>query len=135
VEHGISARFEHGEDTEIGGYEATMRLLSRRELPTAIGVGNLGQLFGTLKALREAGADVPRDVSLISFDEDACLEFLEVPITSVSMPLLRLGAAAVLALVDRINGLPGTDVMVNDPLVLLERSSTARPRLSRRIGA
>ncbi|MDT7730111.1 MAG: LacI family transcriptional regulator, partial [Mycobacterium sp.] len=65
-------------------------------------------------------------------DEDDCLEFLEVPITSVSMPLLQLGAAAVEALVDRINGRPGTDVMITDPLVLVERSSTAGPRGARR---
>jgi LacI family transcriptional regulator len=133
-ELGILARWEHAEDTEIGGYDATMRLLSRRELPTAIGIGNLSQMFGALKALREAGAHVPRDVSLISFDEDACLEFLDVSITSVSMPLQQLGAAAVLALMGRINGLPGTDVMISDPLVLVERSSTAPPRSSRRFG-
>ena len=134
AERGISAFSEHGVDTEIGGYEATVRLLSRRSHPTAIGVGNLSQLFGTLKALREAGLVVPRDISIISFDEDACLGFLEVPITSVSMPLMQLGAAAVTALVDRINGLKGVDVMVLDPLVLLERSSTGTPCGSGRIG-
>ncbi|QNN53248.1 LacI family DNA-binding transcriptional regulator [Nocardioides mesophilus] len=134
-ERGMSATFEHDADTEIGGYEATLHLLARREHPTAIGVGNLGQLFGVLKALREAGAVVPRDVSLVSFDEDACLEFLEAPITSVSMPLVELGAAAVRALVDRIDGRPGHDVLVRDPLVLVDRSSTAPPRGGRRIGA
>lgn len=133
-DRGMSASFEHGVDTEIGGYEATVRLLSRRAHPTAIGVGNLGQLFGTLKALRENAALVPRDVSLISFDEDACLEFLEVPITSVSMPLVELGAAAVRALVDRIDGRTGHDVMVSSPLVLVDRSSTGPPRASQRIG-
>lgn len=132
-ERGMTASFEHDADTEIGGYEATLRLLARREHPTAIGIGNLGQLFGVLKALREAGATVPGDISLVSFDEDACLEFLEVPITSVSMPLLELGAAAVRALVDRIDGHPGRDVSISDPLVLVNRSSTGAPRGSRRI--
>lgn len=133
-EHGMTPSFEHDADTEIGGYEATLRLLARRDHPTAIGVGNLGQLFGVLKALREAGASVPEDVSLISFDEDACLEFLEAAITSVSMPLMELGAAAVRALVERINGRVGEDVLVSEPLVLVDRSSTGPPRGSRRIG-
>ncbi len=131
-ERGLTATFEHGVDTEIGGYEATLRLLARRERPTAIGVGNLGQLFGVLKALREAGAVVPRDVSLVSFDEDACLEFLDVAITSVSMPLVELGSAAVRALMDRIDGRPGDDVMVSDPLLLIDRASTAAPRATKR---
>jgi LacI family transcriptional regulator len=131
--HGMSAAFEHAEDTEAGGYEATMRLLARGDVPTAVGVGNLNQVFGAMKALREVGASVPGDVSLISFDEDDCLGFLEVPIASVSMPLRELGAAAVLALIDRVNGKAGDDVLVSDPLILVERASTAAPRASRRL--
>lgn len=135
AQRGMFPTFEHAEDTEIGGYEATVRLLSRREVPTALGVGNLSQLFGMMKALREAGASVPDDISLVSFDEDQCLAFLEVPISSVSMPLFELGAAAVRALIGRVDGLAGTDEMVTDPLVLIERASTAAPRATRRIGS
>jgi LacI family transcriptional regulator len=133
AERGMSATFEHTEDTEIGGYDATVRLLSRRDVPTALGVGNLSQLFGVMKALREAGASVPEDISLVSFDEDQCLAFLEVAITSVSMPLFELGAAAVRALIARVDGLAGADEMVSDPLMLVERASTAVPRTARRI--
>jgi DNA-binding LacI/PurR family transcriptional regulator len=131
--HGMSVTFEHTEDTEVGGYEATLRLLSRRDVPTALGIGNLGQVFGVMKALREVGASVPDDMSLVSFDEDACLGFLEVAVTSVSMPLEELGAAAVRALIDRVDGRSGKDVLLSDPLVLVERESTAPPRLSRRL--
>jgi DNA-binding LacI/PurR family transcriptional regulator len=131
--HGMSVAFEHAEDTESGGYEATMRLLSRRDVPTALGVGNLSQVFGVLKALREVGASVPGDMSLVSFDEDACLGYLQVAVTSVSMPLEELGAAAVRALIDRVDGRPGQDVLLSEPMVLVERESTAPPRLSRRL--
>ena len=131
--HGMSVAFEHAEDTEVGGYEATLRLLSRRDVPTALGVGNLSQVFGVMKALRETGAAVPDDVSLVSFDEDDCLGFLDVPVTSVSMPLEELGAAAVRALIERVDGRSGGDVLVSDPLVLVERASVAPPRLSRRL--
>jgi DNA-binding LacI/PurR family transcriptional regulator len=130
---GMSVAFEHAEDTEAGGYEATRRLLSRRDVPTALGVGNLSQLFGVTKALREVGAAVPGEMSLVSFDEDDCLGFLDVPVTSVSMPLEELGAAAVRALIERVDGKPGQDVLISDPLVLVERASTAPPRLSRRL--
>jgi len=132
-QRGMSAAFEHTTDTEIGGYEATKRLLARRDVPTALGIGNLNQVFGAMKALREAGASVPEDVSVISFDEDACLAFLDVPITSVSMPLEQLGRAAVRELIDRVDGHGGSDVDVSDPLVLVERASTTRPRASRRL--
>ncbi len=129
----MSPTFEHAEDTEACGYEATLRLLSRRDVPTALGVGNLSQLFGVMKALREADASVPRDISLVSFDEDQCLAFLEVPVTSVSMPLFELGAAAVRALITRVDGRAGTDEMITNPLVLIERESTDAPRSTRRL--
>lgn len=133
-EHGVSSAFEHTSDTETGAYDATMRLLARRDVPTALGVGSLNQVFGALKALRDAGASVPGDMSMISFDEDDCLGFLDVAVTSVSMPLEQLGGAAVRALIERVDGRAGTDVEVSDPLVLVERASTAPPRASRRVG-
>ena len=128
---GMTVSFVHADDSEMGGYDAARQLLGRREHPTAIGIGNLSQVFGVLKALRDAGATVPHDVSLVSFDEDACLEFLDVGVTSVSMPLEQLGAAAVHALVDRINGRNGGSVLVTDPLTLVARGSTGQPRASR----
>jgi DNA-binding LacI/PurR family transcriptional regulator len=133
AERGMTPTFEHAEDAEAAGYEATVRLLSRRSIPTALGVGNLSQLFGMLKALREAGANVPSDISVVSFDEDQCLAFLEVPIVSVSMPLFGLGVAAVQALILRVDGLPGVDVLVSDPPVLIARASTAPPRHTGRL--
>lgn len=135
AENGMTVAFEHAEDTELAGYDATVRLLSRRTAPTALGVGNLTQLFGTLKGLREAGASVPTDMSVVSFDEDQCLAFLEVPIASISMPLFELGSAAVNALIARVNGISGVDEVVKDPPVLIERASTSVPRSTGRLRA
>jgi LacI family transcriptional regulator len=78
-------------------------------------------------ALRDAGVAVPRDMSVVSFDEDECLAFLEVPVTSVCMPLAELGTAAVDALIARIEGEPATDVMIREPMALQLRGSVAVP--------
>ena len=58
-----------------------------RPMPTACAVGSLNQLFGAMAAFRAAGVAVPGQMSLVSFDEDECLAFLEVPVTSIAMPL------------------------------------------------
>ena len=79
-------------------------MLRAGPLPTACGVGSINQLFGVLAALREPASRSRREVSVVSFDEDECLAFLEVPVTSVCMPLAELGAAAVDALIARIEG-------------------------------
>jgi LacI family transcriptional regulator len=124
---GLSLTVRHTAPTEDGGWDATRQMLRRGLRPTVCGVGSLNQLFGVTAALREAGVDVPGEMSVVSFDDDECLAFLEVPVTSVSMPLAELGVAAVDALIARIDGAPAGDVMVREPMSLQQRNSVAHP--------
>jgi LacI family transcriptional regulator len=88
-------------------------------------------MFGVMAALRAAGLAVPADMSVVSLDEDECLAFLDVPVTSVAMPLAELGSAAVDALIARIDqGEPG-DVMIREPMSLVLRQSVAGPPAGR----
>jgi LacI family transcriptional regulator len=140
--NGLAVTIRHTPATEEAGWDTAREMLRAGPLPTACGVGSLNQLFGVLAALREAGVSVPHDVSVVSFDEDECLAFLEVPVTSVCMPLAELGAAAVDALIARIEGSaiegaaidggaieggPAADVLVRDPMFLVPRASVAPP--------
>ncbi|HET7016491.1 MAG TPA: LacI family DNA-binding transcriptional regulator [Streptosporangiaceae bacterium] len=111
--------------TEEGGWDATQRMLAHRVRPTACAVGSLNQLFGVLAALRAASVPVPESMSVVSFDEDECLAFLEVPVTSVAMPLAELGSAAVDALIARIDGQQDRDVLVKSPMTLVQRGSVS----------
>jgi LacI family transcriptional regulator, galactose operon repressor len=120
---GLRAVVRNAWPTEAGGFTAIRVLLAAGPLPTAIGVGSIDQVFGVLAALREARIAVPRDVSLVSFDEDDYLAYLEVPVTAVCMPLAELGAAAVDALITRIDGDDGSDVLIREPMALVSRGS------------
>ena len=102
-------------------------MLAAGPLPTAIGVGSVEQVFGVLAALRQARVAVPGEVSLVSFDEDDSLGYLDVPVTSVCMPLAELGAAAVDALIARIDGTGGSDVLITGPMSLVRRGSVGPP--------
>lgn len=124
---GLDITIRHAPATEEGGWDIATRILRAGPLPTACGVGSINQLFGVLAAFRSAGASVPGTVSVVSFDEDECLAFLEVPITSVCMPLAELGSAAVDGLIARIEGSAATDVLINDPMFLVPRASVAPP--------
>src|SRR3984957_14445169 len=147
---GMQLTVLHADATEEGGWLATERLLRRGTrgrgtrasgnqaganagsgtLPTAWAVGSLNQMFGVMAALRAAGLAVPADVSVVSLDEDECLAFLDVPVTSVAMPLAELGSAAVDALIARIDqGEPGEpgDIMIREPMSLVLRRSGAGP--------
>ncbi len=102
-------------------------MLRRASRPTACAVGSLNQVFGVLAALGEGGIAVPAGMSLVSLDEDECLALLDVPVTSVSMPLAELGSAAVDALIARVDGGPGRDVVVLQPISLIRRASVGPP--------
>jgi DNA-binding LacI/PurR family transcriptional regulator len=52
---------------------------------------------------------------------------LDVPVTSVAMPLAELGSAAVDALIARIEREPDGDVMVRQPMSLVLRHSVSHP--------
>jgi DNA-binding LacI/PurR family transcriptional regulator len=84
-------------------------------------------VFGVLAALRDARVAVPGAVSLVSFDEDESLAYLDVPVTSICMPLAELGAAAVDALIARIDGAGGSDVLIGEPMFLVSRGSVGPP--------
>jgi DNA-binding LacI/PurR family transcriptional regulator len=129
---GLSVTIRHAPATEDGGWETTRSLLQAGPLPTACGVGSLNQLFGVIAALRDAGVRMPGEVSLVSFDEDECLAFLDVPVTSVCMPLAALGAAAVDALIARVEGGATANVLVRNPMFLVPRGSVAPPPTTRK---
>ncbi len=125
---GIRLRVLHAPATEEGGWEAARKLLAEPDRPTACGVGSLNQLFGAMAALRWASVPVPEGMSLVSFDEDECLAFLDVPVTSVAMPLAELGSAAVDALIARVEGGRERDVLVREPMRMVHRESVAPRR-------
>lgn len=55
--------------TEENGYRATRRLLESAERPTAIVCSSLMMALGVVRALRDAGLSVPRDMSLVAHDD------------------------------------------------------------------
>jgi len=118
----------HAAATEEGGWDAATKLLRGPDRPTACGVGSLNQLFGAVAALRSAGVPVPEAMSLVSFDEDECLAFLDVPVTSVAMPLAELGSAAVDALIARVEGGTERDVLIRHPMRMIHCASVAPAR-------
>jgi DNA-binding LacI/PurR family transcriptional regulator len=124
---GLTAVIRHADATEAGGFAVIRRLLEAGPLPTAIGVGSIEQVYGALAALRNARIAVPGAVSLVSLDDDESLAYLDVPVTSICMPLAELGAAAVDALIARIDGTGGSDVLIGEPMYLVSRGSVGPP--------
>ncbi len=118
----VEARFD-----ELGGATAASRLLRLRPRPTAIVVGNITAAIGALAAVRDAGLDVPADISVIGFHDVPLAPYLSPPLTTVRMPLAELGSQAVDRLLAMIDGQDVDDVVVAARPELVLRGSCAAP--------
>jgi LacI family transcriptional regulator len=125
---GVAAEMVHVPFDEASGREAVLAALDGERPPTAAVLSNFNQAIGALAALRARRVRVPQELSLLSYDDDPMLEYLDVQLTSVRMPLKELGVSAVDALCDQMSGGTPRDVMVGTAPVLVVRSSTGPPR-------
>lgn len=114
--------------TMEGGQAATTRLLA--DGATAVVCASDALALGAVRAARRQGLDVPRDLSVIGFDDSAYMPYTDPPLTTVRQPIETIGAAAVASLVAQIEGRKvGLDEQLYDP-ELIVRDSTG-PALNR----
>jgi LacI family transcriptional regulator len=107
------------------GWSATRDLLARAPDVSAIFVASDIVAFGALRAIRETGRVVPRDVSVVGFDDIPLARHFDPPLTTIRLPARSLGAAAGRALVERLAGRNGGERTLL-PTELVVRDSTAR---------
>lgn len=108
-----------------GSWTAASGFAVARALPaeaTALFVANDQMALGALRALAEAGRDVPGDVAVIGFDDVEDAADYRPPLTTVRQDFDALGAAAVAALVSAIEGTP-VERRTLEPTVVVRASS------------
>jgi len=95
---------------------------------TALFAYNDISAIGAIRAFEEAGMHVPRDISVVGFDDIPGAAFHQPSLTTVRQPLRRMGEIAVETLVARIEGDPEwrREIAVQPEIVI--RESTARVR-------
>ena len=76
-------------------YAAVRECLLARARPSAVICLNDRVAMGANQALTEAGLAVPRDVSLLSFDDSDLASWLRPQLTSIAIPHFDLGRRAV----------------------------------------
>ncbi|MDQ7249801.1 LacI family DNA-binding transcriptional regulator [Dongia sedimenti] len=105
--------------------EATIRLFSRRDRPTALFTVDSLMTQGALLALRSMGLAIPRDVSLVGFDDFDLATFTDPQITVVAQPIAELGPRAAQLLIERLDGKKVAPRHVRFPTRLVVRGSVA----------
>lgn len=87
-----------GKHTMESGRAAMEKLLRAAELPTAVVCSNDMTAIGVLHALEETTHKVPRNISVVGFDDIHLAQFMLPPLTTVQMSCRELAEAAVEAL-------------------------------------
>ena len=106
--------------------------LSGPAAPTAVFVWNDHGAIGLIEACEASGISVPRDLSVVGFDNIAVAALNRISLTTVAQPLDFQAEKAVAMLLDRLNGTAaGKPRHLSVPVELRVRGSTAAPRRSR----
>ena len=101
---GAEALIEPGEFTYRSGLEAAERLLASRRPPTAVFASNDDMAAGALTAAHRRGLEVPRDLTLVGFDDTAVATAVWPELTTIRQPVAEMAEAAVRILSDDMRG-------------------------------
>jgi LacI family transcriptional regulator len=116
-----------GDFLEARGYAAAAELLSLGQPPTAIFASSDVAALGVLAAARDAGLQVPRDLSVLGFDDIVEASYLGAALSTVRQPLREMGRMAVQRLMSLLADplQPAVRTVMDTELVI--RQTTAQP--------
>jgi LacI family transcriptional regulator len=117
-----SANF-HYQDGLVEG----LALLDLPERPTAVFVASDESAAGMLEAARTRGLQVPRDLSIVGFDDTQVARLTSPPLTTVRQPLREMGAVALRTALRLAAGEKLDSHHVELATELVVRGSTAPP--------
>ncbi|MFA5093732.1 MAG: GntR family transcriptional regulator [Candidatus Omnitrophota bacterium] len=125
-DHKLKVREEFRVESDLhihGGYLAMKKILSGRRYPTAVFAINDEAAIGAMRAIHEKGLKVPKDISLVGFDDIEWASHTMPGLTTIKIYKKEIGAAAVKKLAEQIEdktALPVKNVM---PVKLVIRES------------
>jgi LacI family transcriptional regulator len=111
-----------------GGYEHAMRLLTGPNRPTAVFAGSDLQAMGVYRAARQLGLSIPRDLSVIGYDNLPAAQWVGPTLTTVNQPLREMAGTATRMLLDLARGVEPPTSRIDFVTELVLRESTAENR-------
>ncbi len=112
-----------------GGAAAMAELLGAHPQPTAIFAESDEVGFGALRTLRRAGVLIPRELSIIGFDDHEMADLLD--LTTVAQPVSEIGRTAAMLLLDALRQPDAAPQAVVLPTRLVVRATTGPPHRER----
>jgi LacI family transcriptional regulator len=108
-------------------YQLTQEMLRLSDPPTAIFAANDVSAFGVMDAVRNAGLQIPDDLSIVGFDDIPDARWTFPPLTTVHQPMRLMGKRATRMLLDAIADPEVSGERIELPTELVVRGTTAPP--------
>jgi len=123
----LTTRVYEGDFRFEGGHLAASQMLAEKTLPTAVVVANDLMALGAMQQFKAAGLHVPRDISIVGFDDISFASLAEPALTTVCSPRVEFGRRAVEALMLTVDKPHQQGIEMRIPTYLIKRDSTAPP--------
>jgi LacI family xylobiose transport system transcriptional regulator len=124
----VPADWERFGDFRIeSGERIAGEILAMAQTPTAIFAGSDLQALGVLRAARLRGLDVPRDLSVVGYDDIPLARITTPPLTTVHQPLRRMAEEATRLLLRLRDGEEPATTRIDLATSLVVRESTVPP--------
>ncbi len=104
--------------TEQSGYQATLSLINSEQCFDAIFCASDLIAVGAIKALREKGFEVPKDVAVVGFDDIPLAEFTRPSLTTAHQDTKRAGEMLVENLLKQIQNEPVESSLLSTRVVI-----------------
>jgi len=108
--------------TEVCGFRALRQLMDGTERPTALYCASDIFSVGVYRAAWNMGLELPRDLSIVSFDDNEVSRYLRPALTTWRQDRRAIGQVAAEQVLRKIAGKPA-DLRIHVPVELIERES------------
>ena len=117
-----------GDGTSEGGRSAVERLFIRDSLPTAFFCYNDSSAIGVISSLQSRGYQVPRDFSVIGFDDIPFARNMSPSLTTIRQPRGQIGELAMSNLLDMLSSrkAPTAKTLLHGDLIVRNSCSTPK---------
>ncbi len=116
--------YRNGDWLPLTGYQLSLELMQLKKPPTAIFCANDYMAIGALEAASELGLQVPRDISIMGYDDHELARYTHPPLSTLLLPSYEMGRRAADLLIDLAvhkKPIPAMTIKIDGPLV--ERAS------------
>lgn len=115
-----------GDFTSESGYQMMNDLIKNNKVPKALVCSNDNIAYGCMLALAQNNYQIPKDISIIGFNNSPNSSFTTPPLTTIDAPSTEMGLIAARIIMQNINQGTTTPIKVIVPCKLMIRNSCSK---------